>query len=207
MIEARGLCAHAGRFTLKDVTFALPSGAHALVTGPTASGKTTLLELLAGAITPDTGDLRMNGESVVHSRPEHRDIGFVPQHGFLFPHLSVHDNVAYGARGHGGIHELAARFRISDLMTRGVSSLSGGERQLVALCRALATGAPFLFMDEPFSALDDSRRGETLRELARMQSQRNLTIVHVTHHASDDPLATHRLRMHEGRLTGDTALS
>ena len=98
MIAARGLSARVGGFTLTDVTFEIPRGAYGVVIGPAGSGKTTLLETIAGIIRPLAGELRLAGVDVAGVPPERRDLGLVYQHGYLFPHLSVADNVAYGAR-------------------------------------------------------------------------------------------------------------
>lgn len=200
MIECIGLGVRAGKFELRDISFTIPSGTHAVLTGPTASGKTTLLEVLAGALVPAAGEIRLDGQNITRRLPEERGIGFVPQHGFLFPHLDVRDNIRYGAKGGGDVAGLASRFGITLLMDRSISSLSGGERQVVALCRALATRAPVLLLDEPFSALDDARRADVLRELAGLQAERSLTMLHVTHQTTDAERATLRFEMNQGTL-------
>ncbi|HSQ04088.1 MAG TPA: ATP-binding cassette domain-containing protein, partial [Burkholderiales bacterium] len=86
MIEARGLCARVGAFELADVTFEVPRAAYGVVIGPAGSGKTTLLETIAGILRPVSGTLRLNGRDALGIPPEHRDVGLVYQHGFLFPH-------------------------------------------------------------------------------------------------------------------------
>lgn len=200
MIECIAISTRAGNFELRDVTFTIPPGGHAVLTGPTASGKTTLLEVMAGAIAPGSGEIRISGENVTTKPAEERGIGFVPQHGFLFPHLDVRDNIRYGVRDGRDVADLASRFGITRLMDRSISSLSGGERQIVALCRALAPCAPVLLLDEPLSALDDTRRAAVLRELAALQTERRFTMLHVTHQATDAAFATHRLTMDDGDL-------
>jgi ABC-type Fe3+/spermidine/putrescine transport system ATPase subunit len=203
VIECRDVSARAGSFALRDVTFAVPAGAHAILTGPTASGKTTLLELIAGATRPMTGAIRIAGSDVTARPPEARGVGFVPQHGYLFPHLDVRRNIEYGARDPDAdaTMELARRFGVSRLVDRAVSSLSGGERQLVALCRALASRPRVLLLDEPVSALDSERRDVTLGELAALQVENRFTVLHVTHQESDSAFATVRFRMADGVLT------
>ena len=97
MIEATSLTARVGSFRLDDVTFTVPSGAYGVVIGPAGSGKTTLLETIAG-ITPQTGGtLRLDGRPATSLPPEQRALGLVYQHGYLFPHLSVERNIAYGS--------------------------------------------------------------------------------------------------------------
>jgi ABC-type sugar transport system ATPase subunit len=200
MIECRNINAGVGNFRLHDISFVIPAGAHAVLTGPTASGKTTLLELLAGAILPTSGQIMANGVDVTLMPPEARSVGLVPQHGYLFPHLDVRQNIEYGAVGGSPADDLAQRFGVDHLMDRPVASLSGGERQLVALCRALAAQPAVLLLDESFSALDASRRSDALREFALLQSERLLTVLHVSHLESDTSIATVRLEMADGTL-------
>jgi ABC-type sugar transport system ATPase subunit len=200
MIECRNINAGVGNFRLHDISFVIPAGAHAVLTGPTASGKTTLLELLAGAILPTSGQIMANGVDVTLIPPEARSVGLVPQHGYLFPHLDVRRNIGYGAVDRNAAEDLARRFGVDHLMDRPVASLSGGERQLVALCRALAAQPAVLLLDESFSALDASRRSDALREFALLQSERLLTVLHVSHLESDTSIATVRLEMADGTL-------
>jgi ABC-type sugar transport system ATPase subunit len=201
VIECRGVHARVGNFALRDVSFVIPSGAHAVLTGPTASGKTTLLELIAGAIPAMAGEVIRDGMDVTHVAPELRGIGLVPQHGYLFPHLDVRQNVEYGTRDTTAVPEMARRLGVDHLMARSVASLSGGERQLVALCRALAPRPAVLLLDEPLSALDAKRRQAALREFVALQSELALTVLHVTHQQSDDAFATATLEMADGVVT------
>jgi ABC-type sugar transport system ATPase subunit len=200
MLECRRLNARAGTFMLRDVSFSVEAGGHAVLTGPTASGKTTLLELIAGAIAPEAGSVIANGVDITDASPESRAIGYVPQHGYLFPHLDVRRNIEYGASGSGTVKDLATRFGIDHLMNRGIASLSGGERQLTALCRALAPHPRILLLDESLSALDSRRCAATVSKLAALQAEQQFTVLHVTHHAADAALATLHLEMDDGRL-------
>ena len=181
MIEARGLGARAGSFRLQDITFTVPEGAYGVVIGPAGSGKTTLLETIAG-ITPQTaGTLHLGGRDAQMIPPEQRGLGLVYQHGYLFPHLSVERNIAYGATDPDTAREVATRLHAWELRNRAVESLSGGERQLVALARALARRPLILLLDEPFSALDPRRRESTRRELRRIHREWRTTVLQVTH--------------------------
>ena len=181
MIEARSLTARVGLFRLDDVTFTVPTGAYGVVIGPAGSGKTTLLETIAG-ITPQTGGtLRLDGRPATGLPPEQRALGLVYQHGYLFPHLSVERNIAYGASDPEVAREVATRIGAWALRERAVEALSGGERQLVALARALARRPSILLLDEPFSALDPRRRESTRRELRRIHREWNMTVLQVTH--------------------------
>jgi len=181
LIEARGLSARVGAFRLENITFTVPKGAYGVVIGPAGSGKTTLLETIAG-ITPQTGGtLSLDGRPALDLPPEQRGLGLVYQHGYLFPHLSVERNIAYGAPDAAGARDVATRLGAWALRERAVESLSGGERQLVALARALARRPSILLLDEPFSALDPRRRDTTRRELRRIHREWGMTVLQVTH--------------------------
>jgi molybdopterin-binding protein len=181
VIEARGLAARVGGFALQDITFAIPAGRYGVVIGPAGSGKTTLLETIAGIIPQTGGALRLDDADATRLPPESRRVGFVYQHGYLFPHLTVEQNVAYGAADADTAREAAGRIAADTLFGRDVRSLSGGERQLVAIARALATRPSILLLDEPFSALDPRRRMLVRRELRAIHRERGMTVLQVTH--------------------------
>ena len=181
MIQVNELRAQVGAFVLVDVTFDVAAGGYGVVIGPAGSGKTTLLETIAGVIRAQAGSVRLGGRDVTRLPPEGRGLSMVYQHAYLFPHLSVDENVAYGAADRATARTLAARFGVDALSGRSVESLSGGERQLVALARALATRPPVLLLDEPFAALDPRRRAAVRREVRALQREWGLTILQVTH--------------------------
>ncbi|HJU91060.1 MAG TPA: ATP-binding cassette domain-containing protein [Gemmatimonadaceae bacterium] len=181
MIDARGLSARVGAFELRDVTFLVPERGYGVVIGAAGSGKTTLLETIAGIIPQLEGSLKLGDREARSLPPESRSIGFVYQHGYLFPHLSVAENIAYGAADDRTARETAARFGADALYDRPVRALSGGERQLVAIARAVARRPAVLLLDEPFSALDPRRRGSTRRELRSLHREWGTTVLQVTH--------------------------
>ena len=181
MIEVVSLGARAGHFVLRDITFTVPTGAWGVVLGPAGAGKTTLLETIAGIRPVATGTVALRGVNVTGQAPEQRRIGMVYQHAYLFPHLSVDENVAYGAKDHSLGREVASRLGADALSGRPVGSLSGGERQVVALARALASQPDVLLLDEPFAALDPRRRTSIRAELRRMHRDTGITILQVTH--------------------------
>jgi molybdopterin-binding protein len=181
VIRVDGLGAHAGDFALRDVSFGLPAGAWGIILGPAGAGKTTLLETIAGVRRADAGTVTLRDVDVTRTPPEQRGVGIVYQHAFLFPHLSVEDNVAYGTRDRAYALEVARRLGIGGLMSRAVGNLSGGERQMVAIARALAPEPDILLLDEPFAAVDPRSRTRLRRELRSMQWEQSLTVLHVTH--------------------------
>jgi molybdopterin-binding protein len=183
VIDVRNLAARVGAFQLRDVTFSVPSGGYGVVIGPAGSGKTTLLEAIAGLTPLTAGHVALGDRDVTQAPPESRGIGIVYQHGYLFPHLSVRENVEYGAPDGAGsaADEVVRRFGIADLAERSVQSLSGGERQLVALARALAPRPALVLLDEPFSALDPKRRSLARREVRALHREWKFTALQVTH--------------------------
>lgn len=181
MIDIRALSSRLGNFELRDVTFEVPASAYGVVIGPAGSGKTTLLEAIAGVATVRSGEVHLDNRNVTTTPPDERGVGLVYQHGYLFPHLSVLDNLRYGARDAAVVEELVARFEIAPLRERDVRSLSGGERQLVSLARALARRPAVVLLDEPFAALDPRRRGKTRREVRALHREWGFTALQVTH--------------------------
>lgn len=181
MIRVIDLRVQVGGFVLADVTFEVPGGGYGVVIGPAGSGKTTLLETIAGVVRARAGRVQLGGADVTRLPPEHRRLSMVYQHAYLFPHLSVEENVAYGTTDRTNARTLAARFGVDALLDRSVESLSGGERQLVALARALAARPAVLLLDEPFAALDPRRRAAARREVRALQRELGLTVLQVTH--------------------------
>lgn len=202
MIETRDLSARAGRFELRDVSFVVPRGAWGVVTGPAGAGKTTLLETIAGIRRATRGIVLLRDVPVTELPPEERRLGIVYQRGYLFPHLSVAANVAYGAADRGYAREIGQRFGADKLEDRRVATLSGGERQVVALARALATRPDVLLLDEPFAALDEARKLRVREELDALCSEQIVTVLQVTHDRADAEGAGVRVELEEGRRVG-----
>lgn len=181
MISVQGVHARRGRFEISDVRFDLADGAYGVVIGPAGAGKTTLVETIAGLVPVQSGRIQAAGADVTSLAPELRKIALVYQQAYLFPHLDVGANVRYGARDLRLADDYAERFGVMGLSGRDVRSLSGGERQLVAMARALASEPRVLLLDEPFAALDPRTRAAARRALKVAQAERNLTVLHVTH--------------------------
>ena len=201
MIETRALDARAGAFALRDISIALPRGAWGIVLGPAGAGKTTLLETIAGVRRVNSGFVLLRGHDVTRLAPEHRSLGIVYQHGYLFPHLSVTDNIRYGTRDVAYADAMVERLGASSLRDRAVQTLSGGERQLIALARALAPRPDILLLDEPFAALDPRRRTHVRRVLRGLQRELGMTVLHVTHDfAEAGTLGDYAILLEGGRV-------
>ncbi len=182
---------HFGHFAIK-AAFTAGSGITALF-GRSGAGKTTVINAVAGLLQPDAGHIRLDGEVLsdaktgVFQPPHARQFGYVFQDARLFPHLSVRDNLTFGARyakqGHGArFDDVIALLGLESLLTRAPNSLSGGEKQRVALGRALLSHPRMLLMDEPLASLDGPRKQEILPYLERLRDgPLNLPILYVSH--------------------------
>ncbi len=194
------------RFTLRIVA-ALPAGVTAVM-GPSGAGKTSLLETIAGLRRHARGRVLLEGVALLDSArgvslpPERRRVGYVPQDAGLFPHLTVLDNVRFGAREDAASVDAAVdTLELRPLLGRLPRSLSGGERQRVALARALATRPRLLLLDEPLAALDVELRDRVLPWLLRVRHAWSMPCLYVTHNVGEALAAsTHLLLLGEGRL-------
>jgi len=199
-----------GEFTL-DAQFQVPSGITALF-GPSGGGKSSILAALAG-LKPSRGHVRVNGHDITAIAPYMRGLGLVFQDARLFPHLTVRQNIAYAwkrapRRLVSALEDIAHFFDIAAQLDRPIGNLSGGEKSRVALARALASAPDFLLLDEPFAALDRSRRGAFLRVLVEMHRAYGISMLVVTHDIEEvAAIASHLLAVAEGRVIvqGDLA--
>jgi iron(III) transport system ATP-binding protein len=179
---------------LTDIDLSVPAGSITAVLGASGSGKTTLLRLIAGFEQLDSGTISIGGrlfdDGQKSVRPQHRGVGYVPQDGALFPHLSVIGNVGFGLlrAQRSSAQELIELVGLTGLERRYPHQLSGGQQQRVALARALAIRPSIVLLDEPFSSLDASLRAELGRDVARILTAAATTTVLVTHD-QDEALA------------------
>jgi len=193
-IEIRGISKNFNSFrALNTINLDIQSGELVALLGPSGCGKTTLLRIIAGLETPDSGSIVFHGEDVSRHDVRERQVGFVFQHYALFRHMTVFDNVAFGLRMKPKserpnkeqiaekVHQLLNMVQLDWLADRYPEQLSGGQRQRIALARALAVEPKILLLDEPFGALDAKVRKELRRWLARLHEEVNLTSVFVTH--------------------------
>ena len=194
---------------LEDLDLVVVAGSFTSILGPSGSGKTTLLRIIAGFEKAERGSVRL-GERVVDDAdrfvaPDRRRIGFVPQDGSLFPHLSVLANVGFGLprhdrRGHK-VTQLIEMVGLSGLERRYPHQLSGGQQQRVALARALAIEPSLVLMDEPFASLDANLRAVLRQDVRRVLKQAGATVLLVTHDQDEAlSLADSVAVLHDGRI-------
>jgi molybdate transport system ATP-binding protein len=182
--------------------------------GPSGSGKSMTLHAIAGLITPDRGEIALDGHPffrrhrpgpTVHVPARKRRVGYVFQHYALFPHLTALENVAYALWRQRNSHQramvLLERVRLAHLADRYPRELSGGQQQRVAMARALAAEPQVLLLDEPFSGLDTAVREHLQRDLRRVQQELGLVVLYVTHSIEDAFAIGHRLALiREGQV-------
>ena len=181
-----------GTFAL-DAQLVAPTSGIVTVFGRSGAGKTSLVNILAGLTRPTEGVVRLNGEALCDTAagifvpPERRRFGYVFQEGRLFPHMTVRGNLLYGARGQPPadrqrrLDHAVALLSLDGLLKRRPSDLSGGEKQRVAIGRALLTQPRMLLMDEPLAALDPGLKGDILPYIERLRDAEGIPIVYVTH--------------------------
>jgi putative spermidine/putrescine transport system ATP-binding protein len=194
---------------LNEVSLAIRQGEFMTLLGPSGCGKTTLLNLAAGFLGPDNGEILIAGDRVNDVPTYKREIGMMFQNYALFPHMSVAANVAYGLKVRHitrserdrRVEQVLALVRLAGFEDRKPRQLSGGQQQRVALARALVINPTVLLLDEPFSALDKNLRASMQVELREIQRKLNVTTIFVTHDQSEALSLSDRLAvMSEGRI-------
>lgn len=174
---------------LHEAWLKIPPGEFMTLLGPSGCGKTTLLNLVAGFLESDGGEIFIDGTLVTETPAHRREIGIVFQNYALFPHMSVAKNIAYGLKTRGvnpaeiaqRVDEALAMVKLTGYGERKPRQLSGGQQQRVALARALVIRPKVLLLDEPFSALDKNLRGSMQVELKEIQRRLGVTTIFVTH--------------------------
>src|SRR5262245_1194436 len=209
-VALRGLVKRYGATLALDVVpLNVAPGEFFTLLGPSGCGKTTTLRSVAGFVTPDAGEVEINGEVVTRVPPHRRHVGMVFQHYALFPHRTVAQNVAFGLRMQRvdkaeigrRVTEALALVQLPGYGARYPSQLSGGEQQRVALARALITRPAVLLLDEPLGALDKKLRDHMKIELKRLQREVGITTIYVTHDQEEALTMSDRIAvMHRGRV-------
>jgi molybdate/tungstate transport system ATP-binding protein len=176
-------------FALKNINLAIADAEYLVLLGPTGAGKTLLLETIMGFHEPDGGRILMNGQEVTVLAPEKRGIGYVPQNSVLFPHLTVRQNIAFGLKMQGAekarqdktVDHIIDLTNLRSIEHRSPASLSGGEKQKVALARVLAIDSKLVLLDEPLASVDVETARQLRYELRRLHKEQGKTVIHVTH--------------------------
>jgi len=192
-----------------DVSLEVARGEFFALLGPSGCGKTTLLRMIGGFETPDSGTIAIDGEAMNRVPPHQRPTNMVFQSYAIFPHLNVFDNIAYGLRKlklpkdllHAKVDAMLATVRLEGLGRRAADQLSGGQRQRVALARALVREPKILLLDEPLGALDKRLREAMQVELRAIQRKVGITFLLVTHDQEEALSLSDRVAvMHHGRI-------
>lgn len=199
----------AGQQAVAGVSFDIPAGSFFSILGPSGCGKTTLLRMLAGFIEPDSGDIRIKGESMLGIPPNRRPLNMVFQHLALFPMMTVAENVAYGLKRRGvarseiqrRVASVLERVGLPDLGARKPAQLSGGQKQRIAIARCLVLEPTVLLLDEPLGALDLKLREQMKVELKQLQKTFGTTFVYITHDQSEALVMSDQVAvMNQGRF-------
>ena len=196
---------------LEDLSLTVPNGAFVVLLGPTGAGKSTTLRVVSGLERPDSGDVLIDGRSVLSFTPAQRDTAMVFQQYSLYPHMTVRENLAFPLRSPAHrlpddqimtkVGQVAEVLRISGKLDNKATALSGGEMQRVSIGRALVRNPAIYLMDEPLSSLDAKLRADLRVELKNIQASLGATFLYVTHDQIEAmTMATHVGVLDQGRL-------
>jgi iron(III) transport system ATP-binding protein len=194
---------------VEDLDLEIQDGEIMTLLGPSGCGKTTTLRCIAGLLKPDRGEIYLGDRRITDLSPERRGVGLVFQNYALWPHMTVHQNLAFGLqlkkipknRARDKIDEALTMVRLSGFEERYPRQLSGGQQQRVALARALVIEPRLLLLDEPLSNLDAQLREEMRFEIRELQKKLGITSVYVTHDQAEALVLSDRIAiLHQGRL-------
>jgi len=188
-LEIRNVVIHAGNFTVDAGSLTVYPGEYFILMGHTGAGKSLLMKAICGLQPISAGSFLIDDVDITDTEPRNRHIGYVPQDSGLFPHLKVRENILFALDVLGvqkkesldRVTHLAEQFGIYGLLDRTVNALSGGERQKVALARAIVRRPHLLLLDEPVSALDEKTHIEICSLLKRIHHEYGHTTIHICH--------------------------
>jgi multiple sugar transport system ATP-binding protein len=189
IVEIRNVSKRFGRKTIiNDLSLMAQTGDFTVVYGPPSSGKTVLKRLLMGLEHPDSGEIWLRGENITHFSPADRNIGYVPQSFALYPHISVHDNIAYplklagvkGPAAHQAVQHAAEMLNITEHLGKRPDQLSGGQKQRVAIARGIVKQTDVFVLDDPLAGLDFKLREQLVDDLKQLQEAWKVTFIYST---------------------------
>ncbi len=201
--------AYNDKYVVDNVSMQIDAGDFLTILGPSGAGKTTVLKMIAGFIDPSDGKILLEGRDISRVPTHKRNIGMLFQNYALFPHMTVHDNVAFplsvrrypAAEKEKMIQEMLERVKLAGYGNRYPRELSGGQQQRVGLARALVFNPPLLLLDEPMAALDKQLRKHMQLEIKQLHNELGLTTISVTHDQEDAlTMATKVCVMHDGKV-------
>jgi ABC-type sugar transport system ATPase subunit len=210
MIQVKNLNIKLGEFRIKNVELKVKKSEFLVLLGPTAAGKSVIIEAIAGVKPIQSGKIMVNNHDITQLKPEHRNISICYQDYNLFPHMNVRNNICYGLRFKKDRHNpqyqknfqaLVDLLKIGDILERLPLNLSGGEQQRVSLARGLIGNPDVLLLDEPLSALDPNIKSTIQEELKNIHKTLHTTIIMVTHDFIEANYLAERVAIvHEGEI-------
>ncbi len=186
MLEIKNISKTFGRFSIRNINLTVADNEYFILLGASGAGKSVLLEIIAGLVMPENGEIFLNGKNITKMPVDKRKTGLIFQTPAIFPHLTIRENIAYPLKHTGNresadrVNKLAGQMNIVHLLGQKPAKLSGGELQRVALARTLASDPVMLLLDEPLSAVDTPMKSG-LRGLLRELNRQGLPVLHVTH--------------------------
>lgn len=208
MLELKDISLRFKEFSLKNISFKVKPGEYFVLLGKSGAGKSLILEIIAGMLKPDSGEVFLSGKNITEEKIQKRQVGIVFQDYAIFPHLSVKENICYPLKVRKIkkkektkiLTDLGLALGITHLFDRRPSSLSGGETQRVVLARALAINPKCILLDEPLSALDVQLQHD-IRSMLRKLNKSGITIIHVTHNYQEAVALADKVGiMHDGKI-------
>ncbi|MHA1540378.1 MAG: ATP-binding cassette domain-containing protein [Alphaproteobacteria bacterium] len=193
MFKLQDISKKMGAFSLSQINLEIEAGEYFVLLGASGVGKTVLLEMIAGVVSPDDGGIFWQGSNLTDIAPEKRPVAMVYQDYALFPHMSVEKNILYGRQDIEKCHVLAEKFSITNLLKRFPGKLSGGEQQRVSLARAMMRDPEIYLFDEPLAALDPHARRRFQKDLKDLHAVTGKTFIHVTHDVEEAKMLGERV--------------
>ncbi len=208
-LKINNLSLKQGSFSLTDISFEILNGEYCSLMGKTGSGKSLLIKAISGFIPITAGEIYIKDNPISELEPKLRNVGYVPQYSMLFQHLKIYDNIAFALKLQGldkkaidcEVRKFADMLDISNLLNRSPHNLSGGERQKVALARALISNPDILLLDEPLSALDEESRLNMCGILKQIHQELKVATIHICHNSEEANAVSNRiLKLVDGKI-------